>query len=240
MWCYSFFGPKKKLDKWPATLVLKVFKKIIKSVAKNATWKQGIKNGNTQSFIAKRHQGISGSVPLYFRHSFAKRCFTPQSGSAAIQSISSRRAGIAMKELKMSKKKEIYGSENVAVFPTFKCDEDELAILTAMIAVCDKNKPVDSITGCFKSSPWFFSMEPMNADAANEDSCLSIETGTSVSLCDIVGDDYWNSLDDDQRVAVGPCLLKMIEEDLLQAEFSVGDSDFSVASAKSKKVSRRK
>lgn len=125
-----------------------------------------------------------------------------------------------------------------AIFPTFKCDANELAILTAMIAICDTTKPVGSITGSFKSSPWFFTMELMNAGATDEDAILTIETETGISQCDIVGQDYWDSLDDDQRVAVGPCLLKMIEQNLLKATFLGDDSSKASATAKSKKTAR--
>lgn len=138
------------------------------------------------------------------------------------------------------KNTKIIASENVAVFPTFKCDEGELAILTAMIAVCDKAKPADGITGGFKSSQWIFQMELMNENATDEDAMLSIETGTGISLCDVVGQDYWDSLDDDQRVAVGPCVLKMIEENLLKAEFALSEYDDSVSPEKPQKVTRKK
>jgi hypothetical protein len=134
----------------------------------------------------------------------------------------------------MAKKMKKIGSENVAVFPTFKCDEDELAILTAMIAVCDKTKPVEGTMGAFESSPWIFDMDLANKNATDEDACLLINTGTAVSLCDIVGQDYWNSLNDGQRVAVGPCLLRMIDGNLLRAEFSEGEPDKSTTRAKSK------
>jgi hypothetical protein len=129
---------------------------------------------------------------------------------------------------KVMKKKNNSGSHEVVVLPTFKCDKDELAILTALISVYDESKfseSTASIARDFEESPGIFFMELMNAEETDEDVILFIKTDTSVSLCDIVGNDYWNSLSDDQRVAVGPCIMRMIEKDWLKAEFpAVGSS----------------
>lgn len=127
-----------------------------------------------------------------------------------------------------------------ALFPTFKCDAGELQILTAMVDGYHESKVVDSSMGVFKSSPWIFSMELMNAGATDEDAMLSIETGTSVPLCEIVGNDYWESLDDDQRVAVGPSLIRMLDHGLLSARFAVDVTDKARAKTGSKKKVTKK
>jgi len=140
----------------------------------------------------------------------------------------------------MQKKIKETGSSVIALFPSFKCEEGELTILSAMISVYHESKAVEGITVSYDSPGGVYSMETINEAATDDNAALWIETGTIISLCDIVGRDYWNSLDDDQRVAVGPCVLKMIEENLLKADFSADDSDDMDASVKSKKVTRKK
>jgi hypothetical protein len=112
-----------------------------------------------------------------------------------------------------------------ALFPSFKCNAAELEILAARIARYHNARPVETITGQFDSTPWFYNMGIMNGDATDENAALAIETGTMISLCDIVGQDFWESLDDQKRVAVGPCLLKMIGQNLLKASFAIVETN---------------
>jgi len=126
---------------------------------------------------------------------------------------------------------------------SYKCTADQLKVLAARIAARiakgSSAKPASAITGHYEASPWFYTMEIINEDATDANAALGIETGTLISFCDIVGQDFWQSLDDQQRVAVGPCLLQMIEQSLIEPSFS-DDSGKASATVGSKKVAAKK
>ena len=89
-------------------------------------------------------------------------------------------------------------------------------------------------------SPDTFVLQIMNAGARDEDSILSIKTGTRIFIGDIVGQDFWDLLKDGERMMVGAFVMKMIQKNLLRVEFLASESDETDALAKSKKVTRKK
>jgi hypothetical protein len=128
-------------------------------------------------------------------------------------------------------------------FPSYKCGTSELKVLaakiTARIANGSRSASVPAISGHYEASPCFYTIDLLNEDATDENAALWIETGTVIPLLDIVGQHFWQSLNDQERVAVGPCLLKMIEQNQLKATFSDDDSGKASNTAGSKKIVRK-
>ena len=127
-----------------------------------------------------------------------------------------------------------------ALFPSFKCNAHELQILKAMIAVYSNTEPALDIMCDFESVPWLYTMKIDNADAIVEEDSLWIGTSTMIYLSDIVGQDYWESLQDDERVAVGQCLLEMIGRNFIKPSFAVAKSGKASSTVGSKKTVRMK
>ena len=127
-----------------------------------------------------------------------------------------------------------------ALFPSFKCNAHELQILKAMITGYSNTEPALDIMCDFESVPWLYTMKIDKADAIVEEDPLWIGTSTTISCGDIVGQDDWESLQDDERVAVGQCLLEMIAWNLIKPSFAVSKSGKASSTVGSKKAVRKK